>query len=165
MIYLIFLHYVGILKVYGCNEMRPARTIRPIKIEMKTTKEKALSSQIVTTTSRPYFSTLTGSEALTFRDRRFVTTAERVSYFFPFTHMAEEEVMTIPVQPSDLKRKLEDVESEVLEQHAGSIDGSNEVSVDDGQKASDCSQAKRTKLNDAAADGLGIFSISWLLTN
>lgn len=67
--------------------------------------------------------------------------------------------MTIPVQPSDLKRKLEDVESE---QHAVSIDASNEVSAEDGQKASDCSQTKRIKLNDAAADGLGIFFFDFL---
>lgn len=75
--------------------------------------------------------------------------------------------MTIPVQPSDLKRKLEDVESEVIEQHAVSIDASNEVSAEDGQKASDCSQTKRIKLNDAAADGLGIifFDVLGFFTN
>lgn len=69
--------------------------------------------------------------------------------------MAEEEVIAFPVQPSDHKRKLEDLESEVLEQHAVSVDSSNGVSIDDDKKASDYSQAKRTKLDDEAADGLG----------
>ncbi|KAL1222198.1 Protein BTR1 [Cardamine amara subsp. amara] len=59
----------------------------------------------------------------------------------------EEEVITFSVQPSDHKRKLEDLESNVLELHAGSID--------DDKKASDYSQAKRTKLDDEAGDGLG----------
>ncbi|ESQ33420.1 hypothetical protein EUTSA_v10006898mg [Eutrema salsugineum] len=70
--------------------------------------------------------------------------------------MAEEDVIAYPVQPSDHKRKLENVESELLEQHDGSIDRSYEVSVDIGQKATDFSHAKRPKLDDEAADGLGI---------
>lgn len=76
--------------------------------------------------------------------------------------MAEEEVVAIPVQPSDHKRKLENLESEILEQHvAGSIDSSNEVSVDDDVKnASEYSQAKRTKLDNEATDGLGIDPLS-----
>lgn len=75
--------------------------------------------------------------------------------------MAEEEVVVIPVQPSDHKRKLENLESEILEQHAGSIDSSNEVSVDDdGKNASEYSQAKRTKLDNEATDGLGIDPLS-----
>jgi far upstream element-binding protein len=69
--------------------------------------------------------------------------------------MAEEEVIAIPVQPSDHKRKLENLESEILEQqHAGSID--NDVSVDDDKNASDYCQPKRPKLDDEAVDGLGI---------
>ncbi|KAG7656294.1 K Homology domain type 1 superfamily [Arabidopsis suecica] len=69
--------------------------------------------------------------------------------------MAEEEVIAIPVQPSDHKRKLENLESEILEQqHAGSID--NDVSVDDDKNASDYCQPKRLKLDDEAVDGLGI---------
>ncbi|CAA7045309.1 unnamed protein product [Microthlaspi erraticum] len=133
------------------------RPVRPIKIEIKTTKEKPLNSRVVTTTSRPLF-----LYTHWFRSPKRFKVADSSPpknpflTFFPFTHMAEEEVMTFPVQPSDLKRKLEDVESEVLEKHAGSIDGSNEVSVDDGEKASDCSQTKRIKLSDSAADGLGI---------
>ncbi|CAH2035223.1 unnamed protein product [Thlaspi arvense] len=67
--------------------------------------------------------------------------------------MAEEEVVAFPVKPSDLKRKLENVESELLEQHAGSI---GEDSVDDGKEASDSSQAKRPKLDGEATDDLGI---------
>lgn len=67
--------------------------------------------------------------------------------------MAEEEIVAYPVQPSDHKRKLEDVESDVLEQHAGS------PKLDDGDKASDYSQAKRPKLDDEAADVLGRLSL------
>ncbi|VVB11774.1 unnamed protein product [Arabis nemorensis] len=70
--------------------------------------------------------------------------------------MAEEDIVTYPVEPSDHKRKLEDVESEVLEQQAGSLGRSNEVSLVDGDKGSDYSQAKRPKLEDEAADGIGI---------
>ncbi|KFK45092.1 hypothetical protein AALP_AA1G342600 [Arabis alpina] len=61
--------------------------------------------------------------------------------------MAEQDTVAYPVEPSDNKRKLEDIESE---QH------SNEVSLDDVNKASDCSQSKRPKLEDEVADGLGI---------
>ncbi|CAH8254211.1 unnamed protein product [Arabidopsis lyrata] len=68
--------------------------------------------------------------------------------------MAEEDVVAIPVQPSDHKRKLENLESEILEQHPGSID--HEVSVDDGKNPSDYCQPKRPKLDDEAADGLGV---------
>lgn len=69
--------------------------------------------------------------------------------------MAEEEVIAIPVQLSDHKRKLENLESEILEQqHAGSID--NDVSVDDDKNASDYCQLKRPKIDDEAVDGLGM---------
>ncbi|CAN8290143.1 unnamed protein product [Cochlearia groenlandica] len=70
--------------------------------------------------------------------------------------MAEEEVIALPVQPSDHKRKLENVESEILEQHRVSIDCNKEAPVDDGEDASDFSQAKRPKLDDESVDGLGI---------
>lgn len=63
--------------------------------------------------------------------------------------MAEEDVVAIPVQSSDHKRKLENLESEILEQH-------HEVSVDDGKNPSDYCQPKRPKLDDEAADGLGM---------
>ncbi|KAG7599130.1 K Homology domain [Arabidopsis suecica] len=63
--------------------------------------------------------------------------------------MAEEDVVSIPVQSSDHKRKLENLESEILEQH-------HEVSVDDGKNPSDYCQPKRPKLDDEAADGLGV---------
>lgn len=66
--------------------------------------------------------------------------------------MAEEDTIAYPVQPSDHKRKLENIESEILEQHTGSI----EASVDDAKEASDYSQAKRHKLDGKADDGLGI---------
>lgn len=70
--------------------------------------------------------------------------------------MAEEDTIAYPVQPSDHKRKLENIESEILDQHTGSIDCSNEASVDDAKEASDYSQAKRHKLDGKADDGLGI---------
>lgn len=70
--------------------------------------------------------------------------------------MAEEDVIAYPVQPSDHKRKLENVESEILEQHPCSIDQSNEASVDGTKEASEYSQAKRPKLDGEADDGLGI---------
>ncbi|WZZ15823.1 hypothetical protein YC2023_108912 [Brassica napus] len=66
--------------------------------------------------------------------------------------MAEEDTIAFPVQPSDHKRKLENIESEILEQHTGSI----EASVDDAKEASDYSQAKRHKLDGKADDVLGI---------
>ncbi|CAG7863897.1 unnamed protein product [Brassica rapa] len=66
--------------------------------------------------------------------------------------MAEEDTIAYPVQPSDHKRKLENIESEILEQHTGSID----CSVDDAKEASDYSQAKRHKLDGKADDVLGI---------
>ncbi|KAJ0235522.1 KH domain-containing protein [Hirschfeldia incana] len=65
--------------------------------------------------------------------------------------MAEEDVIAFPVQPSDHKRKLENVESEILEQHPGSIDQSNEA-----KEASEYSQAKRPKLDGDAEDVLGV---------
>lgn len=79
--------------------------------------------------------------------------------------MAEEDVIAFPVQPSDHKRKLENVESEILEQqqHPGSIDQSNEASVDGDKEASEYSQAKRPKLDAEADDGLGKLQIPWLL--
>lgn len=66
--------------------------------------------------------------------------------------MAEEEVVVISTPPVDLKRKLDEVEPEVLEQHAGS----NGDIVVDSNPVSDSSQAKRAKLDDEAQDGLGI---------
>ncbi|KAG2304344.1 hypothetical protein Bca52824_032995 [Brassica carinata] len=65
--------------------------------------------------------------------------------------MAEEDVIAYPVQPSDHKRKLENVESE---ENPGSIDQSNEASVDGAKEASEYCQAKRPKLDGEADDGL-----------
>ncbi|XP_010424478.1 PREDICTED: far upstream element-binding protein 2 [Camelina sativa] len=66
--------------------------------------------------------------------------------------MAEEEVVTIPATPVDLKRKLDEVEPE---QHAGLINGSNGDISDESKPASDSSQAKRAKLqDDETPDGL-----------
>ncbi|XP_010455402.1 PREDICTED: far upstream element-binding protein 1 [Camelina sativa] len=59
--------------------------------------------------------------------------------------MAEEEVVTIPATPVDLKRKLDEVEPE---QHAGFDNGSNGDILDESKPASDSSQAKRAKLQD-----------------
>ncbi|CAH8371644.1 unnamed protein product [Eruca vesicaria subsp. sativa] len=73
--------------------------------------------------------------------------------------MAEEDVIAYPVQPSDHKRKLENVESEILEQNPGSIDQSNEASVDGAKEASEYSQAKRPKIDGEADDGLGVGNI------
>lgn len=70
--------------------------------------------------------------------------------------MAEEEVVAIPAPPLDLKRKLDEIEPELVQQPGGSDDGANGVIVDDSKAASDSSQAKRPKLDDDAADGLGI---------
>ncbi|VVB08685.1 unnamed protein product [Arabis nemorensis] len=61
--------------------------------------------------------------------------------------MAEEEVVAaISASPVDLKRKLDEIKPELVEQHAGS----NGVTM----AASDSSHAKRPKLEDEAADGL-----------
>ncbi|KAL0847622.1 hypothetical protein Bca101_020868 [Brassica carinata] len=73
--------------------------------------------------------------------------------------MAEEDVIAYPVQPSDHKRKLENVQSEILEQHTGSIDQSNKASVDSAKEASEYSQAKRPKLDGEADDELGVGNI------
>ncbi|CAN8246692.1 unnamed protein product [Cochlearia groenlandica] len=64
--------------------------------------------------------------------------------------MAEEEVVSIPAPPVDLKRKLDDVEPEVIEQHAES----NGVKLDDSEAVSDSSQPKRPKLDEETPDGL-----------
>ncbi|KFK32031.1 hypothetical protein AALP_AA6G191200 [Arabis alpina] len=66
--------------------------------------------------------------------------------------MGEEEVVAaIPAPPLDLKRKLDEIKPDPVEQYAGSDDGSNGVIV----AASDSSPAKRPKLDHEAADGLG----------
>ncbi|CAN6928726.1 unnamed protein product, partial [Brassica oleracea] len=107
------------------------------------------------TTSRPPLPSLTVSEALASQNRRFIT-KEAAFLAFSVQVMAEEDTIAYPVQPSDHKRKLENIESEILDQHTGSIDCSNEASVDDAKEASDYSQAKRHKLDGKADDGLGI---------
>ncbi|KAG2329450.1 hypothetical protein Bca52824_000630 [Brassica carinata] len=71
--------------------------------------------------------------------------------------MAEEDVIAYPVQPSDHKRKLENVETEILEQHTGSIDQSNEASADSAKEASEYSR-EATGFGEAD-DGLGVGNI------
>lgn len=70
--------------------------------------------------------------------------------------MTEEDVVSIPAPPQvDLKRKLDDVESE---QYAGSYNNSNGDIVDDRNAATDSSQAKRTKLEDGLGISVSLFS-------
>ncbi|KAG5384357.1 hypothetical protein IGI04_035827 [Brassica rapa subsp. trilocularis] len=133
----------------------PAEPLHPSRCPCKSRTRflKSLFNQSTAdkvTTSRPSLP-LTVSEALASRNRRFVT-KEAAFLAFPIQVMAEEDTIAFPVQPSDHKRKLENIESEILEQHTGSID----CSVDDAKEASDYSQAKRHKLDGKADDVLGI---------
>ncbi|KAG2329449.1 hypothetical protein Bca52824_000629 [Brassica carinata] len=86
-----------------------------------------------------------------FRFHRFIT--KGVSCF-PDRVMAEEDVIAT-CAAFHHKRKLENVETEILEQHTGSIDQSNEASADSAKEASEYSQEKRPKLDGEADDGCG----------